>query len=219
MSISRVITDVPAGDVPFIVAMIASDGGKVVDQQPESDGEFTIVAEFPDQPAAASETPVAPTATAAAARAAAPAPATGAASQSIEERWLAIARKEFGTAEGGSSGSNPRIEKYHASTHGGGAPDSVPWCSSFVNFCVTEAGVGGTNSKAARSWMTWGRDAGAFKTGCIVVLQRGAAPKGHVGFCVGMENGRVKLLGGNQGDRVGTASFDATKVLARRMAP
>jgi len=52
-----------------------------------------------------------------------------------------------------------------------------------------------------------------------VVLQRGAAPKGHVGFCVGMENGRVKLLGGNQGDRVGTASFDATKVLARRMAP
>jgi uncharacterized protein (TIGR02594 family) len=87
-----------------------------------------------------------------------------------------------------------------------------------VNFCVTEAGVQGTRSKAARSWINWGREAGDFFPGCIVVLERGSPPKGHVGFFVGTEAGRIRLLGGNQSDRVSIASFDADKVLARRLA-
>ena len=114
---------------------------------------------------------------------------------------------------------NPRIVAYHATTGGGSEPDSVPWCSSFVNFCVEKAGLKGTDSKAARSWMKWGREATEFFPGCIVVLERGAAPQGHVGFFVGTESGRIRLLGGNQGDRVSIASFDASIVLAIRQAP
>jgi len=55
--------------------------------------------------------------------------------------------------------------------------------------------------------------------GCIVVLQRGSPPNGHVGFFVGAENGRVRLLGGNQSDRVSIASFDGADVIGMRMPP
>ena len=204
MAIRRVITDIPPSDLPFVFAMIAVDGGTVVSQDPEPDGEVTVVAEFPDRPA-----PVA--ATRAAARAPAP-PAPAAATP-----WMTIAEDEIGVAEVPGTASNARIAQYHETTHGGPETDSVPWCSSFVNFCITRAGVTGTQSKMARSWMTWGRDAGGFVPGCIVVLQRGAAPKGHVGFCVEASSGIVQLLGGNQGDAVNVASFDASRVLARRL--
>lgn len=203
MTIRRVITDVPPHDVPFILAMITADGGTVVSQENEPDGEVTIVAEFPDRAART------------VARAGARAPAAEA--QRSEARWMQIARGEVGVSEQPGPATNPRIAEYHATTHGGPEPDSVPWCSSFVNFCITNAGLPGTLSKMARSWMTWGRDAGAFEPGCVVVLQRGAAPKGHVGFCIDADGGLVRLLGGNQADAVTIATFDTSRVLARRL--
>lgn len=194
MTITRVITDVPADRVGFVVAVVQSDGGVIVERRPEPDGETTLVVDFPGvapQPLqAAADTP--------------------------QSRWLAIAEAEIGQEEVEGGGDNPRIEAYHATTQGGAASDSVPWCSSFVNFCVRNAGLQGTNSKSARSWMNWGRDAAGFTPGCIVILKRGAAPLGHVGFFVGTEGGRVRLLGGNQGNRVSIASFDADQVMARR---
>ncbi|ATU91532.1 hypothetical protein B5P45_06805 [Phyllobacterium zundukense] len=56
----------------------------------------------------------------------------------------------------GESHNNPRITLYHSTTTGGAAPDEVAWCSSFVNFCVERAGLQGTDSKAARSWLQFG---------------------------------------------------------------
>jgi uncharacterized protein (TIGR02594 family) len=196
MPTTRVFTDVPPEQVAFVLQLIAFDGGTAT-QQPEPDGQVTIVATFPDPPDAR---------------------VARAAAQTPEAAWMKVARAELGVAED-PSGSHPRIEAYHASTNGGAADDAVPWCSSFVNFCVEAAGQAGTRSKAARSWMDWGRDAGDFVPGCIVVLKRGSAPKGHVGFFAGFEAGRIKLLGGNQGDRVSVASFDVDRVLARRLAP
>ncbi|WP_374564145.1 TIGR02594 family protein [Ideonella sp.] len=243
MTIQRVITDIPADRLPFVRAVIKADGGRIVSEQPEADGEFTIVAEFPDPvatmvapmpavavaglaagaavPAAVAATPppVLAAHAPAVAVAAPPAAPAAAAPPAAHARMLEIARAELGVAEVPGAGNNPRIEAFHASTSGGKEPDSVPWCSSFVNFCVEQAGLKGTDSKAARSWMTWGRDADDFFPGCIVVLERGAAPQGHVGFFVGTENGRIRLLGGNQGDRVSIASFDPQLVLARRQAP
>ena len=195
MPTTRVITDVPPEQVAFVLSMIAFDGGTAT-QEPEPDGQVTIIATFPDK---------------------ANASVAKAASKSPEAAWMKIARAELGVVED-PTGSNPRIEAYHASTAGGAADDSVPWCASFVNFCVEAAGVKGTDSKAARSWMEWGVDVADFVPGCIVVLKRGSAPKGHVGFFAGFESGRIKLLGGNQGDMVSVASFDADRVLARRLA-
>lgn len=240
MSIQRVITDISPDRFAFVEAVIAADGGRIISRKPEDDGEFTIVAEFPDPAPAMSAAPVVAVAGLAAGMTAAPAvaptpvpvlaahvaaagsPAAPAAATSatpaVHARMLEIARAELGVAEVPGAGDNPRIVAYHATTGGGKEPDSVPWCSSFVNFCVEQAGLKGTDSKAARSWMTWGRVTTDFFPGCIVVLERGAAPQGHVGFFVGTESGRLRLLGGNQGDRVSIASFDPQLVLAIRQA-
>lgn len=195
MPTTRIITDVPLEQVAFVLSMIAFDGG-TAQQEPEPDGQVTIIATFPDK---------------------ADASVARAASRSPEAAWMKVARAEMGVTEN-PVGSNPRIEAYHASTEGGAADDAVPWCASFVNFCVEAAGVRGTRSKAARAWLDWGVDAGDFVPGCIVVLRRGSPPKGHVGFFAGFESGRIKLLGGNQGNQVAVASFDVDRVLARRLA-
>jgi uncharacterized protein (TIGR02594 family) len=107
------------------------------------------------------------------------------------------------------SGDNPRIREYHATTSGGAMPDSVPWCSSFMNFCVEQAGLVGTDSKAARSWHTkkWGAEVPKedWQEGDIMVFWRESRTQstlGHVGFIVSLNGMRPQLLGGNQGDRV-----------------
>jgi hypothetical protein len=65
--------------------------------------------------------------------------------------------------------------------------------------------------------LSWGVEAPDFVPGCIVVLKRGDPPKGHVGFYVGTEGGHIRLLGGNQGDKVSIASFPPDRVLGRRV--
>jgi len=95
MTIQRIITDVPAADVPFVLAMIAADGGRVLSQEPEGDGEFTITAEFPGPAGAAPAALAAGNAAAAAPAAAVPV----AAAPGIEVRWMALARQELGQAE------------------------------------------------------------------------------------------------------------------------
>jgi uncharacterized protein (TIGR02594 family) len=155
MPTTRVITDVPLEQVAFVLSMIAFDGG-TAQQEPEPDGQVTIIATFPDK---------------------ADASVARAASRSPEAAWMKVARAEVGVTED-PLGSNPRIEAYHASTEGGAADDAVAWCASFVNFCVEAAGVRGTRSKAARAWLDWGVDAGDFVPGCIVVLRRGSPPQG-----------------------------------------
>jgi uncharacterized protein (TIGR02594 family) len=130
-----------------------------------------------------------------------------------EPAWLRFARAELGQAEVPGERSNQRIEQYHATTESGPAPDSVPWCSSFVNFCIQRAGLKGTGGKLARSWVNWGAEAPDFVSGCVVVLER----PDHVAFYVGKDNERIRLLGGNQGDRVSVASFAADRVIAKRL--
>ena len=106
--------------------------------------------------------------------------------------------------------------EYHASTAGGPDHDAVPWCASFVNWCVEQAGLKGSDSKLARSWLGWGEPINTPRPGCLVVLERGPAPQGHVGFFVGATPGFVRLLGGNQGDRVSIDSFSAERVIGLR---
>ncbi|WP_221129598.1 TIGR02594 family protein [Rhizobium lentis] len=120
-----------------------------------------------------------------------------------------IARRELqlGVREDSRPGhDNPRIRAYHATTVGGAMPDEVAWCSSFVNYCVEQAGLRGTDSKVARSWRLWGQEVSRndWKEGDIVVFWRGSAggTKGHVAFLVSWDGDRPYVLGGNQSNRV-----------------
>jgi uncharacterized protein (TIGR02594 family) len=133
----------------------------------------------------------------------------------MDPKWYEIACKEIGQKEVDGSGNNKRILEYHATTTLGAKEDSVPWCSSFTNWCMKEAGIKGTNSAAAISWAAWGVACERVK-GCICVIRQrnkgadhatGSASGNHVAFFDRIEQGRVYLLGGNQSDQVKVSSF------------
>lgn len=137
--------------------------------------------------------------------------------------WFKIAEHELGVAEVPGAGDNPRIVEYLESTSLGSPEnenDETPWCSAFVNWCMEQAGIEGTRSAWARSWLNWGRepesDVEAEWKGCVVILERGAN-FGHVGFLDDWDDYRVKLLGGNQADRVSYAWFPVERVLGYRV--
>lgn len=111
---------------------------------------------------------------------------------------------------------------------GGMAPDELAWCSSFLNGVAHLRGCPRSRSKLARSWMVVGtrlRDRREAVRGWdVMVLTRGDGPQpgvesvtapGHVGlFSRWLDGGaRVELLGGNQGDRVSLAPFNAERIL------
>lgn len=132
-------------------------------------------------------------------------------------RWFAIAEGELGVSEVAGPGNNPRIVEYHQSATLRATEDSVPWCSSFVNFCIEKAGIPGTGSAAARSWLKFGRQLDGSRLGCIVVLRRGSNPNnGHVGFFAGESEAHLRLLGGNQNDQVKFSNFPKSMLLAYR---
>jgi uncharacterized protein (TIGR02594 family) len=143
--------------------------------------------------------------------------------------WMPFAVQQVGVNET----DNPdKIKEYH--TKGGGSSTwggEVPWCSSFANWVLLQASLKGTMLANARSWDKYGVDVLGDKTsipyGAIVVIQGNRGPNsGHVCFATGVENGRVKVVGGNQGSKnaqnggeVTNSSFPLSAVVAARMPP
>lgn len=134
-----------------------------------------------------------------------------------EPEWMAIARSQLGVLELPGRSHAAAIIAYHSTTTLKGQTDEVPWCSSFVNWVMKKTGIPGTRSAAARSWMQWGKETEP-RVGAVVVLSRGSDPgSGHVGFYAGPGTaGKIKLLGGNQGNKVSIQSFSLKQVLAYR---
>jgi len=128
--------------------------------------------------------------------------------------WVTLAEKELDTKEIPGSVHNSRIVEYHACTTLK-ATDDTPWCRSFVNWCMYHAGFMPTRSAAARSWLDWGLRLPEPINGCIVVFRRGSSPTaGHVGFfhSVG-RHGLIRVLGGNQSNKVCYANYRQSDVL------
>lgn len=131
-------------------------------------------------------------------------------------KWYQIAVREIGEREAAGSENNPRVLEYHDATTLSANQDSVPWCSSFVNWCFKEAGIDGTKSAMARSWLKWGKEVKRPYKGCVVVFSRGLPPSGHVGFFVEESNGLIGCLGGNQSDMVNISYYPKSRVLGYR---
>lgn len=132
--------------------------------------------------------------------------------------WMPIAIAEIGVRQGPSGRSNPRIAAYHAHANLRGYDDKTSWCSSFANWCLAQAGIEGTGSALARSWLEWGEPLSVPRPGCIVVLYRDdpASWKGHVGFFVRTEGDQIYLLGGNQLGQVREQAYPLSEVLGYR---
>ena len=127
--------------------------------------------------------------------------------------WYAIADGEIGVSEV-RGGENRRIVEYHSSTSLKASTDEVPWCASFVNWCLQRAGIKGTGSAAALSFMGYGTPSEP-RLGAIVVLSRSPG-LGHVGFWAGERTTEVRLLSGNHKDAVGMGYYPKSRILAIR---
>ncbi|KIT16879.1 hypothetical protein [Jannaschia aquimarina] len=122
--------------------------------------------------------------------------------------WLQTAEAELGTLEIlGGSGSNPRVEEYHAST-GNSFTDDTAWCSSFVNWVMenttnprTGEAFPSTNSAGSQSWMNWGTATEPFVGALIVIKWSPDSWEGHNTILVGetTDGNGWWGLGGNQG--------------------
>lgn len=138
--------------------------------------------------------------------------------RSTDPAWLAAARREIGVKEV-RGGECKRILEYHGCTSLRATEDEVAWCSAFANWATKQAGIAGTNSAAARSWLSWGQPLKAPRLGCIVVFWRGepTSAQGHVALYLGDDGpDRIRVIGGNQGDAVSVASYPRERVLAYR---
>jgi uncharacterized protein (TIGR02594 family) len=146
-----------------------------------------------------------------------------------EPRWLQLARGEAmrGVKEkAGVQINDQRILWYHDTTTLDAQTDEVPWCSSFVNWCMKEAGIERTKSAMARSWLEWGRVIHEPAHGCVIILKRGGGNQpgpdvvkapGHVGFYVGHGcSSEVLVLGGNQANAVNVRPYSEDRVLGYR---
>jgi len=139
-----------------------------------------------------------------------PGPATG-------PKWMQIATAELGIHENAMPGmQNKRIIEYHSATTLKAQEDEVPWCSSFVNWAMKQAGFQGSGSALAKSWLTWGAAMTSPSLGAVTVIKRkgassdqatGSSTGFHVAFYISSTASHIRLLGGNQGDSVKYSNF------------
>ena len=128
---------------------------------------------------------------------------------------LEIAISQIGVYEF-NNGSNPTINEY-LKVVGMPSNDAIPWCSAFVNWCLFKAKVMPTFKPNARSFLLWGLDVDKPEVGDIVVLRRGYSTwKGHVGFYLDDYMSFIRILGGNQKNRVGVNAYSKIRLLGYR---
>ncbi|MCW4115677.1 TIGR02594 family protein [Aurantimonas sp. MSK8Z-1] len=98
-------------------------------------------------------------------------------------------------------------------------PATTAWCAAFVNSTLQQAGMKGTGSNLARSFLNYGSPVTQPRPGDIAVFSRGDpnGPQGHVGFVQGVNpNGTISLLAGNQGNAVSVQNYDTKRLLGYR---
>jgi uncharacterized protein (TIGR02594 family) len=92
---------------------------------------------------------------------------------------------------------NLRVQNYFTDGGFSGDPVTTPWCAIFVNYCLQNAGIKGTNNPGVNSFLSWGSSIDKPVFGAIAVYK-----DRHVGFVVSNNGETIYLLGGNQSDMV-----------------
>lgn len=94
------------------------------------------------------------------------------------------------------------------------------WCADFMNFVLRKAGGKGTHSRAARSFLDYGKKLDGPRVGAIAILYRKGANSGHVGVVRGTDGqGNPIIVSGNHGNAVRQSVYPKSRVLAYVMPP
>jgi uncharacterized protein (TIGR02594 family) len=141
-------------------------------------------------------------------------------------RAYQIAKTRIGVKEVPGDVHNPEIVKWFGEVgHSWVQDDETAWCAAFFGAMLEEAGLPSTRKLNARSYLDWGRPvnfADAVPGDCVVFWRSSPSSwQGHVGFYAGITNDRlnIKVLGGNQGDRVSHALYAKSRLLGVRRYP
>jgi len=94
------------------------------------------------------------------------------------------------------------------------------WCADFMNFVLRKAGSKGTQSRAARSFLQYGKKLDSPRVGAIAIMSRKGPNTGHVGVVRGTDGqGNPIVVSGNHGPTVMQSVYPKHKVLAYVMPP
>lgn len=94
------------------------------------------------------------------------------------------------------------------------------WCADFMNFVLRRAGSKGTRSRAARSFLKYGKRLKGPRVGAIAILSRKGPQNGHVGVVRGTDgDGNPILVSGNSANKVRQSTYPKRRVLAYVMPP
>lgn len=112
-----------------------------------------------------------------------------------------------GSASGGHGGSGAVA---HASRYLGTNPTkrSRLWCAEFMNMMERKMGRPGTGSAMASSFASYGRRVSDPRPGDIAVM------RGHVGYVMSVDGGKVKLISGNFNRKVGIGTYPRSRFVA-----
>lgn len=134
----------------------------------------------------------------------------------LSPKWVEIGRSLIGLHEiKGGQHSPEIIAMWKDIRRGGIKNDETPWCAAFVGAMLERAGIQSSRFESAKSYLEWGVALGAAVYGCVIVFTRDGG--GHVGFVVGKDaDGRLLVLGGNQGDAVSIKAFPLDRVSGYR---
>lgn len=143
----------------------------------------------------------------------------------IQEKALAWA-DHFATLKVQEIGANrgPWVVRFLASV---GLGPGYPWCASFANYCLEQAGFTGGPTKgrgAVRNWAAWGRQTAR----TFVVPMRGDLfywlnpdGTGHIGLvCNVGKDGTIATCEGNTdagGSREGDGVYKRTRIISDKM--
>ena len=106
-----------------------------------------------------------------------------------------------------------------ASSRQVGVPYPDLWCADFVNFILRRTGHPTTNSRAAKSFLDYGKRIDEPRVGAIVVLTR-ARNGGHVGIVRGTDGaGNIIVISGNHGNKVSESFYPKSRVLGYVIPP
>ncbi len=136
------------------------------------------------------------------------------------DRWMDIAKSYLGLKESPGAANNPKVvELFKLAGHPDVTTDSTAWCAAFAGAVLKRAGMQGTGSLLARSYLKWEGGVPTTKPvyGDVVIFKRGNSNwQGHVAFFVREEGDYVYALGGNQSDSVCYMKFPKSTVLGYR---
>lgn len=135
-----------------------------------------------------------------------------------EPPWLVEARRWMGLKEVAGAGSNATILRWGRAIADWFRDDDTPWCGAFVHAQLAAALPEEplpANALWARGWASFGVRLAKAAPGAVLVFARGPT-SGHVGFYVGEDASRLRVLGGNQSNAVTETWIARSRLLAIR---